>query len=281
MSPRTFATPASTAAAAAAARFWSTLAIRLKDARRARGWSVARLAHEARTSRSVVYDAEAGRPTSVEAAVRLALALGLRLEPELADPRRRDVRPDLSVDAVHSAMGELEARRLRGLGFPVGLDEPYQHYQFAGRADLVAWDVGSQALLHIENRTRFPDLQATAGSYNAKRAYLADALGERLGVRRWASQTHVLAGLWSSEVLHVLRLRTETFRALCPDDPAGANGWWGGAPPASGSRSTLILLDPLARGRQRPFIGLQEALGARARFRSYADVAERLPGGVD
>ncbi len=225
----------------------------------------------------MIYDAEAGRATSVEAAVRLALALGLTLESELVDPRRRETRPSLSVDAVHSAMGEFEARRLRGLGFPVGLDEPYQHYQFAGSADLVAWDLARRALLHIENRTRFPDLQATAGSYNAKRAYLANALGERLGVRRWASQTHVLAGLWSSEVLHVLRLRTETFRALCPDDPGATQAWWAGVPPSSGSSSTLIVLDPLAHGRQRPFIGLAEALDARSRSRGYADAAARLP----
>ena len=54
-------------------------------------------------------------------------------------------------------MGEYEASHLRALGFKVGIDEPYQHYQFAGRADLVAWDVDARAFLHIENGTRFPD----------------------------------------------------------------------------------------------------------------------------
>lgn len=208
----------------------------------------------------------------------MARALGLRFEATLVDPRRRESRPDLGMDLVHSAMGEQEARHLRGLGFPVGIDEPYQHYQFAGRADLVAWDLDRRALLHVENRTRFPDLQEIAGSYNAKRAYLAAALGRRVGVRRWASETHVLAGLWSSEVLHVLRLRTETFRALCPDGLRAVEGWWSGKPPESGTSSVLIVLDPLARGRQRRLVGLDEALTARPRFSGYADAARRLSG---
>jgi hypothetical protein len=36
-------------------------------------------------------------------------------------------------------MGEFEARHFRPIVDGVGLDEPYQHYQFAGRADFVAW----------------------------------------------------------------------------------------------------------------------------------------------
>jgi hypothetical protein len=55
-------------------------------------------------------------------------------------------------------MGEAQTAHLRKLGFEVGLDEPSQHYQFAGRADVIAWSVERAALLHIENRTRFPDI---------------------------------------------------------------------------------------------------------------------------
>jgi transcriptional regulator with XRE-family HTH domain len=281
MSPRAFSTPASKPAAGAVERFWATLAVRLRDGRTVRGWSVAQLARRAGTSRSLAYLAEAGSPTSIEAVVRLALALGLRLEGVLVDPRQRRATAGAgSVDLVHSAMGEIQARHLRGLGFAVGVDEPYQHYQFAGRADVVAWDLGCRALLHIENRTRFPDLQDTAGTYNAKRAYLAAVIGERLGVRRWSSQTHVLAGRWSSEVLHVLRLRTATFHAICPDPPDAFEAWWRGAPPGSGASSSLIVLDPMARGRQRAYVGLQEALRARPRSRGYADAATHLTAQV-
>jgi hypothetical protein len=241
--------------------------------------AMADLAKWAGVSRSVAYDSEAGRPTSIEAVSRLAHALGLRLEAELADARQRRTQATASVDLVHSAMGEMEARHLRSRGFRVGMDEPYQHFQFAGRADLVAWDLERRALLHIENRTRFPDLQAAAGSYNAKRAYLAAGLAERLGVQRWASETHVLAAVWSSEVLHVLRLRTETFRALCPSGPEAFEAWWSGHPKGTGRASTLIVIDPLARGRQRPFIGLDAALHARPRVSGYAEASRRLAGG--
>jgi hypothetical protein len=180
------------------------------------------------------------------------------------------------LDPVHSAMGELEAAHLRARGFQMSVDEPYQHYQFAGRADLVAWSVDALALLHIENRTRFPDFQEAAGAYNAKRAYLGAALAERLGVGRWRSETHVVAALWSAEVLHMLRIRTESFRALCPNGPEAFTSWWNGVPARHGRTSALVVLDPLATGRQRAFISLDEGLSARPRHRGYADCASKL-----
>jgi hypothetical protein len=226
----------------------------------------------------MVHRVEAGFAASTQTAQQIAAALGRRAELQLIDPRRRDARPSLSEDPVHSAMAEFEAARLRGVGHGVGLDEPYQHYQFAGRADVVAWDLPARALLHIENRTRFPDFQDMAGTYNAKKAYLGQALGERLGVGRWQSETHVIAALWSAEVLHALRLRTESFRALCPDDATAFHDWWSGRTPEPGKTSTLIVVDPLASGRRRTFIGLGGALAPslRPRFRGYSDAAARL-----
>src|SRR3972149_5950175 len=107
-----------------------------------------------------------------------------------------------------AGMGDAEPRHRRSLGFDVGLDVPYQHYQFAGRADLLAWDSERRSLLHVENRTRFPNLQEAFGSYNAKRAYLATDVAERIGLGGgWRSGAPVIAALWSSEVLHSLRLR--------------------------------------------------------------------------
>lgn len=173
-------------------------------------------------------------------------------------------------------MGELEARHLRKVGIPTGIDEPYQHYQFAGRADLVAWDVAARAFLHIENRTRFPDFQDMAGAFNAKKAYLAEAIGARVGVGRWASQTHVIAALWTSEVLHAIRMRRDSFRSLCPDTTEAFAAWWSGQHPLGGATASLIVLDPLARGRQRQWIGLSDAFAARPRHAGYAQVAAGL-----
>jgi transcriptional regulator with XRE-family HTH domain len=281
MSPRKQPRSASEPVTAAVNRLWILFGQQVRDARLTRRWSVAELARHAGLSPSFVYLIEAGGSGSAEGAARIAHALGLRVQLELINPRQRaDSRPTLSVDLVHSAMGEFETAHMRGLGVPSGIDEPYQHYQFAGRADVVAWDLARAALLHIENRTRFPDFQDMAGAFNQKRAYLADSLGERLGVRRWASQTHVIAALWSSEVLHALRLRQESFRSLCPDPTDHFEQWWAGTPPTSGKASALVVLDPLATGRQREYISLDDALTARPRYRGYADAAARVLAGA-
>ena len=249
--------------------------LQVREARLRRGLSVATLAGLAGISPEMVYRIEAGAPASSQTSARLAVALDRRLEIELLDRRGRKA-PNLSVDIVHSAMGEVEAAHLRSLGHEVGLDEPYQHYQFAGRADVVAWDLERRAFLHLENRTRFPDFQEMAGAFNAKRAYLGAALALRLGVRPWTSETHVIVALWTSEVLHALRLRTASFRAICPAQAEAFESWWSGEPPAIGTTSALVVLDPLARGRQLAFAGLDRALAVRPRHRGYADVRAAL-----
>src|SRR5687767_8263884 len=89
MSPRNFTAPASEAVQAAERRLWTSLGIQLRDARLSRRLSVRQLAERAGLSGSVVYLVEAGKSASTESAVRLAGALGLRLELDLVDPRRR------------------------------------------------------------------------------------------------------------------------------------------------------------------------------------------------
>ena len=164
----------------------------LRAERSRRRLTLRELAARAGISFAAIADIEWGHPASLETYARLATALGLRLERALVSPRRRASISEGS-DVVHAAMGEAEAQHLRLLGFDVGLDVPYQHYQFAGRADMLAWDRERHTLLHVENRTRFPNLQEAFGSYNAKRAYLARAVADRLGVRGgWRSQTHVI-----------------------------------------------------------------------------------------
>jgi len=258
-------------------RIWLAFGLQIRDARLQKAWSIRDLATRAGVSIGMTYRVEAGQSASTDTAARLAAALGRRVELVLVDPRRREARPNLAADVVHSAMGEFEAAHLRKLGFPVGIDEPYQHYQFAGRADVLAWDLGERALLHLENRTQFPNLQEAAGSWNAKRAYLADSLAKRLRPRGgWRTVTHVMVALWSSEVLHALRLRTETFRSLCPDPAVAFEAWWSGGAIDTGHTSSLIVLDPLATVRQRTWLGMEDALSVRPRVHSYADAAERL-----
>jgi hypothetical protein len=148
-----------------------------------------------------------------------------------------------------------------------------KHYQFAVRADVVAWDVEARALLHIENRTRFPDFQEMAGSFTAKRAYLGASVAERLGLPSWARETHVIAALWTSEVLHGC---ARTRSSLCIDEPLAFHSWWSGTPLPRGVTSSLVVLDPLATQRQGRWIDLEHAIGAaRPRHRGYAEVAAK------
>ena len=108
-------------------------------------------------------------------------------------------------------------RRHPAAGVHVSLDEPFQHFQFAGRADLLARDADRAALLHVENRTCFPNIGETFGSYNAKRRYMPSVIAERLGLRGgFRVVTNVIVALWSSEVLHVVRRHRPSFSAVCP-----------------------------------------------------------------
>jgi transcriptional regulator with XRE-family HTH domain len=267
-------------APAAKARAKSLLAVvgnRLRDERMGRGQSLADVAGLAGVSRSAVAAAETGDRASLEMIVTLAGALRLDVNVGLVDRRHRAIRHERQADIVHSAMGELEVHQLGGYRFGTGIDEPYQHYQFSGRADVIAWDLDELALLHIENRTAFPDIQHSVGSYNAKRAYLAPAIAERLGIPGFRSETHIMACLWSGDVLHSLRIHGDTFRSVCPDTAERFQSWWAGSPPPGGRSSSLILLDPYARGRQRAWIDLETALAsARPRVRNYAAAAALL-----
>jgi transcriptional regulator with XRE-family HTH domain len=255
-----------------------SLGLAVREARTKRRMTLGQVAEACGVGLTMVHDIESGRAGSLETYVRLSVALRLKAEFELADPRRREPATRRAADPVHAAMGETEAARLRGLGFEVGIDEPFQHYQFAGRADLVAWSVQRAALLHIENRTRFPDIQDSFGSFNAKRQYLGPELLARAGVARWRSETHVIAALWSAEVLRALRSHRASFESVCPDSCGAFEAWWRGDPPSAGRSSILLVFDPV-QGRRRDrrrWLGIGELPGARPRYRDYANAVGLL-----
>jgi transcriptional regulator with XRE-family HTH domain len=248
------------------------------DERRRRRWSLADVAERAGVSLATAQRVESGHPSSLDAIVAVAVGLGLEPQLRLASKTRR---PNLrDADPVHAAMAEIEARELGRAGRIVLIDEPYQHYQFAGRADVAIIDRANGALLHIENRTRFPDIQAMAGAWNAKRAYLGAALAKRERLPAWTSIDHVMVALWSSEVLHTMRLRRHSFDALARDLPHGWASWWTGEPPSAGTRATIVLLDPLpgVRRSRRRWVGLDQIDRVEPRYRGYADALAALRG---
>lgn len=266
---------AAPAAIALANRLASSIGLVIREERRRRSLTTRQLADRARVSPATVNAVEAGRRVSLDVYARVSTALGLSLDVVAGDRRR--ARANQDGDSVHAAMGEYEVGMLEPFGYRISIDHPYQHYQFAGRADVLAWSTESRALLHIENRTRFPNLQEAAGSFNAKCQYLAPVLARQLRLQGFTSQVHVMAVLWSSEVLHSLRLKKASFRALCPDDSTMFMAWLGGEPARSGVSRALVLLDPFAVDRQDAFAGLSDALsGARPRVRGYSEAAARL-----
>ena len=109
----------------------------IRDERLRRRWSMADLAVRAGVAIGVVHRVEAGDTASLESYARLGAALGMRPTLEFADSRARRSSPG-GEDFVHAAMGEYEARSLARAGVRISIDEPYQHYQFAGRADVLA-----------------------------------------------------------------------------------------------------------------------------------------------
>src|SRR5262245_9426376 len=251
----------------------------IRHRRTARGWSLRELADRTGLSAGFLHGVEGGDEASLSSYAAIAQALGLQPILDFIDPRNRG-RAGHAADPVHAAMGTMLAARLAVARFSLALDEPYQHYQFAGRADLVAWDLEREALLHVENRTRFPNIGESFGSYNAKRRYLAGAVAERIGLRRgFASVTNVMVALWSGEVLREVRRHEPSFRAVCPDPVEEFGQWWlGHAPRASGVTSCFVLLDPLEGGRsdRRRYLGLEHIATVRPRYRGYADAADSL-----
>jgi transcriptional regulator with XRE-family HTH domain len=276
MSPRPKLEPAPPSVLARLDAIFAGVGVQIRDTRRRRRWTIARLAEEAGISRELVYRVERGEPASLDALVRLAAALGLRLELELEDPRARD-RPVRAQDPVHAAMVEALAARYAAQGRVVTVDEPFQHYQFAGRADLAVVDPAGPDLVHHEVKTAVPNVGELAGAWNVKRQYLARVLADRHGLRvGFRSVTHVLTIAWTAECLHVVRLRESTFRALGPDSTEPFDRWWKGTSPGPGVTSAVVLLDPVERPRAPAWAGLEGARTVRSRHAGYAALLDAL-----
>ena len=280
MSPFRTVQPATPAVLARTAGIFVALGGQVRAARVRRRWTTGRLALEAGVSRSLVYLVERGDPASLEVYARLGAALGLRLGASLDDPREK-APAGRAQDPVHAAIVEVLAARYGAQGRRVGADEPFQHFQFAGRADVTAVDPGGPDLLHHEVKTAMPNVGELAGAWNVKRQYLAGALADRHAIRGgFRSVTHVLTIAWTAECLHVARLREATVRSLGPDAPDAFARWWdGGRPPTAGVTATVVLFDPIQRPRSSAWVPLDALALLRPRHKDYADLLRELCAG--
>jgi len=204
--------------------------------------------------------------------LRLSDALGLRLTWHLPV-----VTTTLETeDAVHAVMGEVQARRFGTGSRRVLIDEPYQRFRFAGRGDLVVVDRERRAVHHSENKTRIVNVGELGGSFNAKCLWLPGHVAGRMGIRRFASETHTLVLLWSEEVLAAARSLGRTLHALGPDATKPFAAWWDGTP-LPGVHRCVVVFDPIDRASsQPPWVGLDEALSMRPRYRGDAVVVEPM-----
>jgi hypothetical protein len=143
---------------------------------------------------------------------------------------------------------------------------------------VAAWPVERAALLHVENRTAFPNIQEVFGAFNAKREYLGRELAARAGVKRWNSESHVMAALWSADVLRAIRQHRASFESLGPGGCGLFEAWWQGRPLPTGKRAGLIVFDPIAGSRRdrRRWAGLADPAGVRPRYRGCVEALEAL-----
>ena len=269
--------PATPAVLARVTATCAALGVQVRAGRVRRRWTTKRLAAEAGISRTLVYLVERGEPTTMGTYARLGAALGLRLEASLEDARG-SVRPGRAEDPVHAAIVETLARRYASQGLLVAADEPFQHYQFAGRADVIAVDPAGPDLLHHEVKTAIPNVGELAGAWNVKRQYLAASIAQRHGAQGgFRSVTHVLTIAWTAECLRVLRLRESTIGSLGPDAPNAFSRWWEGAGPVlTGVTSTVVIFDPIDRPRAPAWASMGDLGAVRPRYRDYADLLRDL-----
>jgi transcriptional regulator with XRE-family HTH domain len=279
MSPQPTIRPTAPAVLARVEALAVSLGAEVRAERERRRWTTKQLADRAGVSRALVYRVERGEPSTFETYARLGAALGLRLDASLEEPRTRS-RPPRAQDPVHAAIVEMLAARYAGQGRVGAADEPFQHFQFAGRADVTVVDPAGPDLLHHEVKTALPNIGELAGVWNVKRQYLARALADRHEIRGgFRSVTHVLTIAWTAECLHVLRLRAATIRSLGPDAPDAFARWWEGArPSAAGITSTVVIFDPVERPRAPVWAPLADLGATRPRHRNYADLLRELRG---
>jgi len=277
MSPQPTIRPATPAVLARVEALAVSLGAEVRAARSRRPWTTRQLAERAGVSRALVYRVERGEPSTLETYARLGTALGRRLDASLEDPRPKAL-PGRAEDPVHAAIVETLAARYAAQGRIVVADEPFQHFQFAGRADVTAVDPAGPDLLHHEVKTALPNVGELAGAWNVKRQYLARVLAERHGFRHgFGSVTHVLTVAWTADCLRVLRLRGATFRSLGPDPPEAFARWWeGGRPDARRITSTIVIFDPIDRPRAPTWASLRHHGADRPRHRGYADLLGEL-----
>lgn len=144
-----------------------------------RPWRQRDLAEHAGVSQSMVSRIERGHLAGVtlEAIRRVAAALDLRLD---LVGRWRGGELDRLLAAGHSALHESVARDIGGrVGWRFSSEVSFAHFAERGIIDLLAWHEPSGALLVIELKTEFVDINELLGTLDRKRRHAEQIARER------------------------------------------------------------------------------------------------------
>lgn len=139
----------------------------MRALRRRRRWTQARLAIEAKVSRSVVGRIERGRADRVPiyVLVKVAAALGATVSTRLL---WQGEGLDRLLDAVHASTTNAVLELLRRLGWHTATEVSFNIRGERGTVDILAFHAPSGSLIVIEIKSVVPDLQAMLGILDRK-----------------------------------------------------------------------------------------------------------------
>lgn len=152
--------------------------------RRRRGWTQARLANEAKVSRWVIVEIEAGRGDRIAAdrLIRVIAALGGYLSIRV---QYQGEGLDRLRDRRHAVLVDRMVERLRDDGWEVATEVSFNSFGERGSIDILAFEPISGALLVIEVKSVVPDVGGMLATLDRK-VRLSRELAEARG---WRART--------------------------------------------------------------------------------------------
>ena len=194
----------------------------LRAARIRRGWRQVDVAARAGVGRTVISDVERGQlgTISIRSLRKIAAALEVRLD---LVARWRGGDGERLVSARHSALTELEARRLIGLGWLVRPEVSFSIYGERGVIDLLAWHPELRALLVIEIKSEIVDIGELLGTLDRKRRLAATIAAEF----RWSPASVSVWVLVAESRTNRRRVAQHVvaLRAALPGDGRALRSW--------------------------------------------------------
>lgn len=202
-----------------------------------RRWRQSDLARRAGCSQSAVSRIERGHLGSVRLDTIRAVAAALDMRLDLVG-RWRAGDLDRMLSSAHSALHEDVARRLGGLGgWESAPEVPFSSFGERGAIDILAWHPASRALLVIEFKTEFVDLNELLATLDRKRRLAAEIARQRGWLREATSVSVWVIVADSSTNRRRAADHATMLRAALPLDGRAMRGWLAGPTGAVGCLS--------------------------------------------